>query len=537
MDNNSTLIGMIKEIIILSHNISRHIHKQNFFASSQFLRQLTNKLVNFMNLSTTYTDDDMKNNLITTFNELVSAQSVSDYVFLSDLLEFKLLPVMSQLQAYLVSNADTLPDYFEKNCSYLDETLKRRIVEQRNTIDFNKYSIEYTAIGSYTLKFTSNNTSRYFHTNGNSYAEAELFAEEYSENDIINYTVFGFGLGYHIDALLNHDLRYSVKVLETDLTILCLAFTYMDLSSMLSSKRMNIIYVENISDLGRYISGSNTKLLIHYPSLQVMEPSLYKTRLEEYFMNLSSTQNFRKLLRSNFYYNEMLKDNSVDDVSCHIKDNTVIYLGGGPSLQERLCELKEMLSDGTDKCVICAGTVYRKLVEQNIIPDYVIITDPAQTMVNQLKDIPETSTSLLYLSTASSDAVAAFNGKRYIIYQKDYNEAEELAIKKQYTTFQTGGSVSTTAIDIAITFKCKKLICLGLDLAFKKNASHAFGLGSAVNESYDLLTVPAVDGGTLQTANNLNIYRKWIERRIQHVNDIEFINMSRGAIISGMKDI
>ena len=48
--------------------------------------------------------------------------------------------------------------------------------------------------------------------------------------------------------------------------------------------------------------------------------------------------------------------------------------------------------------------------------------------------------------------------------------------------------------------------------------------------------VESVLGGMVYTSKTLDIYRRWIERRIENVNDIEFINASGGARISGMKE-
>ena len=46
-----------------------------------------------------------------------------------------------------------------------------------------------------------------------------------------------------------------------------------------------------------------------------------------------------------------------------------------------------------------------------------------------------------------------------------------------------------------------------------------------------------VDQNTVYTTNVLNIYRMWIEKRIENVRDISFINVSKGAYIKGMRNV
>ena len=156
-------------------------------------------------------------------------------------------------------------------------------------------------------------------------------------------------------------------------------------------------------------------------------------------------------------------------------------------------------------------------------------------MIRHIQDIPETKTTMLYLCTTASNAVQEFKGKRYIIYQKDYPEAYKYATVRDYTLFETGGSVSTLAIDLAIRFGCRQLTTLGLDLGYTENKTHSFE-NSATLDKQSLLHVKSVTGATIPTTRVFNSYRLWIENRIQDSKDISFVNLSSGAFIEGMEN-
>lgn len=103
--------------------------------------------------------------------------------------------------------------------------------------------------------------------------------------------------------------------------------------------------------------------------------------------------------------------------------------------------------------------------------------------------------------------------------------------------YQTGGSVATFALDMGIRLGCRKIICVGLDLGYVGEDSHAQGVGKKVADTDSLRQVEGVKGGMIYTSKTLDIYRKWIEKRIQRVSEVTLINASGGAKIHGMQEL
>lgn len=99
--------------------------------------------------------------------------------------------------------------------------------------------------------------------------------------------------------------------------------------------------------------------------------------------------------------------------------------------------------------------------------------------------------------------------------------------------------MSTSAIDLILRFNCKSLTTIGLDLAYTDNKTHSYDAKSVdTSTSSRYIYVKGVRGDSLPTTNILNIYRKWIENRIENrIKNIKLVNMSRGAYIEGMENV
>lgn len=366
-----------------------------------------------------------------------------------------------------------------------------------------------------------------------------MLARYYAKPDTYNYNVFGFGFGYHIKALLESDRRFRINAIETNIEVLTMAFMYIDLADILSNDRFSLEYcpLDNFADSFKNLlnNSENSSLLIHYPSLATLEDGVLKQSLNNYFINFSSMYSQENYLNWNFYYNMKLNSKSADTLKDNFKSKDIIYVAAGPSLNYYFDYLmKNMASSNT--IIICASTIYRTLLNKNIIPDYVIMTDAQDNMISHVKDIDTTRSSLIYLSTACSNAVAAFNGDKYILFQYGYEPAENYADKNHLSLIETGGSVSTSAIDLILRFNCKSLTTIGLDLAYTDNKTHSYDTKN-VDTSNRCIYVKSVKGESIPTTNILNIYRKWIENRIKDVKNIKLVNMSHGAYIEGMENV
>lgn len=179
----------------------------------------------------------------------------------------------------------------------------------------------------------------------------------------------------------------------------------------------------------------------------------------------------------------------------------------------------------------------RKLLAADIQPDYIVMTDGMAKTQWQIRGIEECGVPLVYLCTAARSVVEAYKGKRYIAFQEGFPLAEEYAAKNSYSLYQSGGSVSTFALDMLLRFECRQIICIGLDLGYLGEKTHAAGLGSKVADIKNMRKVEGITSEYIYTSKTLDIYRRWIEKRIAEVKGTELLNASMGARIQGMKEV
>lgn len=449
---------------------------------------------------------------------LCQAMESQDYIYMADIGVGSLKPFVESLLYILIVN-------------FLAED---NAVRGRNG---GIYATEWSNSGNPILRIEKNAQSFYLHSNINPFLEGEVFAKRHREEEISEYIVYGLGYGYHIRGLYENSPYIKIKVYESDKTVLeqfeKQAKEEVFVPEM--NETTEIIYDPDFSLLLKELKNDNQgrALLMHYPSLRLIEDDKIKEKLENYLITYESIRRDLGLLNSNFRENTKGTFRTGKEVVEEFAGKEVVFIAGGPSLDGEM----ERLREKRDRYIVtAAGTVFKKLLNGGIVPDYIFMSDPKLNMVAQIKDTDMSKTTLIYLSTCNKEAVTYYEGKKYMLLQNGFEKAEMLAEEKGEMLVSTGGSVSTTAIGFFINAKCKRVICIGLDLAIPGGKSHASG--TAFYKELDTKNsrmVKAVDGTKVPTMKNLDTYRIFIEKQITEPEGVEFINCSKGAYIQGMK--
>lgn len=533
------IIYSISDLIGITKSITECFRVQDYFQGNKYMHIFVTKINDMLTNNNVFNKNEF-NDIVATLEKLFNAQQNEDYILLADLLDMSIVPTLQNVLTEIILSNDVLADvnFLSENLSALRHKNYSQLADKilrtsKKLSALKEYTVECTNTGYPTLKYSCDDFSCYYHSNVSPADEGKAFAKYYVKENCYNYAILGFGFGYHIREFLNLDRRFVVNAIETNIEVLTLAFLYCDLRDIISNDRFKLSFCDEM-DIVRQISvDENVTFIIHNPSLRTLKIDLLRDELHKYFINLSSMYSQKKYLDWNFYYNIRQGDEPAHNIMSRFTDKSVIYIGGGPSLEYYLDYISENKSS---KIIICASTVYRKLAEHSITPDYVVMIDAQDNMINHFKNASTASTSLIYLSTSCSDAVEMFQGDRYILFQNGYDKAEAYASENHLSLVETGGSVSTTIIDYLIQCRCRELTSIGLDLAYTDNKSHSFGIGKA-SCSDNMFSVKSVSGGIVPTTSVLNLYRLWIEERIKNVTDIKFINLSHGAYIKGMENI
>lgn len=447
--------------------------------------------------------------LLSVLQEILDAQQRRDYVWLADLFALKLLPAIRSIQ-----------ESYAEICNMPGTGMEG-------------YRVELTSSGAYTVAVSRGQSWQYLHSNDNPYEEGRILAESWFDGEHYDYMVYGMGLGYHIQALLAINDTVRVTVLEADEKIISLAEQYGVVDILKKSGRVRILAVTEYAELLQAVSGmpKTQRLVIHYPSLGQISDQDYREQLEDYFIEYSSAQTQLSSLTGNWIRNQEDFGQDVSLLQDCFQGKSIYIIAAGPSLDRNIQELRQIGENGV---ILATGTVLKKLLAEGIRPHYVIVTDAGASTYVQTRDLQISTIPLLYLSTVYYRIPMEYPGEKYVIFQEGYRRSEVYAEEHGYETYETGGSVITTALDICIRLNASRIVLVGADLAYTGGKDHATDTAYAREVQQDNRCVTEdIQGGQVMTARNLTIYRRWIEKRIQRERakgtKIHFIDATEGG--------
>ena len=446
--------------------------------------------------------------------EVVDAMERQDYILCADLLE---------TEVYTIA---------ELICQKLDETETPIIWEEAESY----YQLEKARSGDFTIK-TKGDQGFYLHSRVNPRIEAKTWIDNILEIGKEAYIVFGIGLGYHIEAIYNKvSGRSEIEVYEMDKEMIALSYEYGRMDKV-NAENMQVWHDVDGSLFAKAVNGRDVQIIMHYPSVKKIKNQNIGTSFKKFFISDSSVKEVTELMFMNYKSNTKLCTRNADELLGEIKGKKVIIVAAGPSLDKNVHLLKK---EDRDFLIIAVGTVFGKLVRMGIYPDYVAFMDAQERTFRQMEEILPFNLQIPIIveSTACWRFIKEYQGPSYIAYQKGYELAEKAAEKENRILFETGGTVTSLALDVAIKGKADTIITVGLDLAYTNGVSHAEGTpGYQRAEEYEIVEVPGYYGGKVTTEMTLNLYREWIEKRIMNCDKaITFVNATEGGVfIKGMR--
>lgn len=427
--------------------------------------------------------------------------------------------------------------YYDKNIEILKEKHFDIYLKIRNVKLSEGYKVVYTPDKLPTLNVEINGKSIFLHSKYNPMNEAKLFIKDKVGENIDNYVVFGLGFGYHVQELINYivENNYSshIYIIETNVEIFKRAISELDFINIIENVNVDLFLTPTIQELNIVFSKltnlENHKLVIHRPSLKVVKEEFneLKLMLEDYILLKDSANRYFSLMEENFKSNIKNCGENADVLFNQYKDIPLYMVSAGPSLDKNIGKLKNAKNKGI---ILSIGRAVRSLVQAGIQPDLIIITDPAEYLYDmQLKGI-DIKVPIIVLSTCDKNVMQNYKGKKFVALQKGYALAEKLAQENNNILINTGGSVATTALDIAIKMGCNPIIFVGQDLAFTDNKTHAKDTYSKdIIQNKNLIEVEDINGNIVYTQKNLFAYLRWIKNRIKEEKYIVFIDATEGG--------
>jgi hypothetical protein len=347
------------------------------------------------------------------------------------------------------------------------------------------------------------------------------------------------GAGYQVSELLRLNEKAQVIVYEFNERYYHWILNSGLITDVIADSRVEYRLIENNKDLKELSFLLSNPILLLRPSLQLVEEKYLDIirEIQSFLMIQETVKNQKVPLEENFLINVARCDPSFTE--CNLpKREDAILVSAGPSLSKQLENLK--VAQESHRFIIgCVGTAFKPLMKYGIHPDFVMISDPLDNIVEQFIGLNNNDIPLFYLSTANSKAVAHYKGPCHIVWQRGYQSAEKEANIRNEPLVETGGSVATCLLDVMVKVGAKNIALIGQDLAFTNNQSHATGAHNtrAIHETSNLLKVKNYDeSGSVSTSKNLFTYLRWFERYAERIKSVELWNCTEGgAFIKGWK--
>lgn len=481
--------------------------------------------------------------------DITNAQECRDYVLLADLLELQLKPFVASLQGAIrtYEGVDVDADVWESNLSLLGKSnpeLKKKLEEYHQRYEketangtwSGKHHLEMTNYGSFTLAGQDDQGVYYYHSNVDPRAEAMDFAKYYYDIEQDSYLIWGLGLIYHIREMFLLDNGITIRVFESDLDVIYHCFRANRFPRLLREFNFSLVYDPDFTQIVSALKNAEN-LIIHSPSLRHIENAGIREKMEQFFIKDSGKRNVKALFESNSRENFRNMDGYVDDLKPEFEGKDVVIVAAGPSLDKNVEQLK---NKKPGMIILAVETVFRKLLSLGIDVDYMIVIDANERIYSHMEGLEDRQVPMLYLSTAFRGFAKNYQGKKYLICQDGYDKAEQLAGENGWNLYDTGGSVSTTALDVCIRLNCKSIAFIGLDLAYTDNLAHAEGTSRReTGGTEDMQKVPAIGGGTVPASRVFMMYNQWIANRVkrQDVTMPVYDATEGGAVIPGLEII
>lgn len=455
-------------------------------------------------------------------NQMLGAQKQEDYILYGDILQLQLLPILIEIQnAIRNSGEDLLTTYWEQNMEALknkDLRLYQQMLEceklhENSPYGKDVYSVEDTTVGDLTVAVTAGEEKRYLHSNENPVGSAASLIDAYYDVYKETYVIYGLGLGYHCKELAGRDIDLHITILENDIGMIQLAMTYTDMSWYFGHPGVKLIYDAGWKEWSKVLGNAEDKVvLFHHPSVQRIKDEQVRRQIQKFLVSEGSMRARSDRMVQNFRFNVKHCELDLSKPEQQFKGKNVIIVGAGPSLDKNVHLLKELPQD---YLVLAMGAVCRKLYNMGVSMDYIIITDPKELSDGQIKGVENSDIPMILLSTATKGVTRNYHGRKFMLCQKGFEDAEQLAGEKGLMLFETGGSVATTAVDMCIRFQAARIVLIGQDLAFTGNRNHAAGArDEGITDYDDMIMVEDVYGNPVPTSRPFLMYREWIERRI-----------------------
>ncbi|MCD6405510.1 MAG: motility associated factor glycosyltransferase family protein, partial [Planctomycetes bacterium] len=314
--------------------------------------------------------------------------------------------------------------------------------------------------------------------------EAAGFVRAADTDKITTYIVLGFGLGYHIKALLAAARKESrIIVIEHDVGLFRAALEALDLREVFSSRRVFPIVGKSTPEIFAALNPHVVRMfldatyLVHRPSVEAASEYYREVHqsLADYIsygmQNVITTVSVDLLSKMNTLMNlpYYAASPGIARLQGAYAGHPAIIVSAGPSLARNV----DLLPQAEGRAVIIAvSTVFKPLLSRGIRPDFAVVLDYHPISRKYFDDAPgDDQVTLVADPKASWEAVNAHRGPKVIIH----NDALHHIIGGpafHKGMIPSGTTVAHSAFYFAEYIGADPIIFVGQDLAHPDGITH-----------------------------------------------------------------
>ena len=403
----------------------------------------------------------------------------------------------------------------------------------------------------------------YMHSRRNPVREAERTVELAARGgEPAACICFGFGLGYFAEAAMRRFPAAEIFIVEPDISFFLGVLAARNLEALLSSDRTNFVLGLTPEDAAAGLSAipEGNVTLLGAKSLYVRNAPFFdsvRLRIERLLNRREINRNTLNRFGTRWIRN--LSSNlpvlagatGVSEIKNLFRGVPSLVLAAGPSLDDIVPHLPRL----ADRMVVIAvDTSLRAVLAAGVDPDIVVVVDPQYWNARHLDRC--VTNSILVSESSSHPRVFRTSFRRTLFCSSLFPLGIHLESKLgDFGTLGAGGSVATTAWDLARYIGSKPIYMAGLDLGYPDLQTHYRGsmfeerahkisrrdfpaehAGFMALHDANPYLVPSVAGGSVLTDKRLVVYKWWFESQLESDPNTDTRTLSgRGIAIDGIR--
>lgn len=402
-----------------------------------------------------------------------------------------------------------------------------------------RIQFEESRKGGTTAQVTIAGNDVYLHSRFDPKREADRFIESQEIKKTGLVILYGFGCGYHVEALMEqlHNQARAI-VIEPDVSLFMSVLEHRDFSSLFADKRMTLLVGWSPEEMFQYFE---TRIVEFFLSVKVITHEVsfrFNTQLIQQMMDV--VNDFMEYGTTSLYTAASIaaqsKFNSFMNMPqalfnpgiAHLKDiakeQAAVVIGAGPSLAKNIELLKE-----APVIKIATGTILKRLLSEGIVPHVVCHIDYHFKLTKKyFQDLPPLDNTLLLMDSRASYKTADMYPGPIATWDDPFMaHFLEKVRPSEHGTIPPGATVSQTCYYLARYMGCNPIMFVGQDLAYPGHLTHMPGtaiydnwwaetnrFNSIENKEWEyfarirknLYSVDAIGGGKIYTDRQMFTY-------------------------------